>query len=872
MPITGKFVADFDDFNRAVQQAEVELRSFETGASSVEKSLTRMVDSFSGRKVISDATLMVEAIDRIGGASKLTQDELEKAGNKAAEAAAKMRALGMAVPESMDKLAASATETESAFARLTTEIGASAAGYFTAEAALEGLKKAFDLVIEAAKAFGELVLEGAHEAEVAQAFDRMTESVGQLGDALLGKLRDATHNTVSDFDLMKASNALLTAGVKLTGDQFTTLAAGAFALAHQKGIAVAEALDAVTESMVKGSAKGVAYLTGKVDLEKAEDKYAKTLGGVREQLQSGQKILADRLGVLDAVAQGTARVGEVTEGLADKVAQAQTAWQNFRGELGESISSSSVLIAGIDAVGKAFTDAFGTDHKALIAAITAVVENMAIATIDLGKTTVDVGASMINEWNDVREVLLRTVQGLDILGVGFEKVTLAATKAWAAMTPGTSGEADIKRIQKNIDDMTAQFVESGKAFDDLVAARASVTEGANQMQSALDGIRAKMVAAQEASHGLADAQNEGAAAHRAAASAATAYGDAENEALKPTREEVAEKKKLKEALADLATVGINWRDTLANMNGTIVEAAQWYLRAGANVQSLAEVYKLSATQVKALQASIKDEVEQQKKADQAILETTKLWDEYNTLRVAQGGTATDVQIAQVKRWADDLAAKMQKAGADTKEFYDALEATAKAKTDAILVDWQALGAASRTALEQAATKAENTYQVALGNLDQYSTETIAKFGEQAKAARAAADAWGTGMEQNADKSKKAIDMVTDSVKKQALTWSEAMDAVTKGQGTMSTQVPAGQIDWNVYTASLRDALMHIQRIEWTKQPVSEPLRPAGPASSDVTINMNGLLLTNDPTAREQLRVAVSDALQNGINRSRKLSF
>ena len=115
MPIQGRFEANFAQFNVAVEQATVRLRGFEAGSAKVESSLSRMVDSFSGRKVISEATLMAEAIDRIGGPSRLTATELARVGTVAAEAAEKMRAWGQDVPEKISQLAEHAKATNMHF-------------------------------------------------------------------------------------------------------------------------------------------------------------------------------------------------------------------------------------------------------------------------------------------------------------------------------------------------------------------------------------------------------------------------------------------------------------------------------------------------------------------------------------------------------------------------------------------------------------------------------------------------------------------------------------------------------------------------------------------------------------------------------------
>lgn len=104
MALTGKFIADFESFYAAVQKAEVQLKGLETGAGKVSTSLNRMADSFSGRKVIQDAVLMAEAIERIGGASKLTAAEQTRATSTVEAALAKYRALGQEAPESLQGL------------------------------------------------------------------------------------------------------------------------------------------------------------------------------------------------------------------------------------------------------------------------------------------------------------------------------------------------------------------------------------------------------------------------------------------------------------------------------------------------------------------------------------------------------------------------------------------------------------------------------------------------------------------------------------------------------------------------------------------------------------------------------------------------
>lgn len=170
MAIQGRFEADFALFYDAVQKAEVSLRSMETGAGKVETSLNRMVDSFSGRKIISDAQLMAEAVDRIGGVSKLTEAELARVSSTAAEAAAKMRAMGVDVPPGMQKIADQAKGIDTT---ASTMIGT-----------LQSLAGAFGIafsVQQIAQFAGEVIAFGGHLDDLSKASGLSTDALQALG-------------------------------------------------------------------------------------------------------------------------------------------------------------------------------------------------------------------------------------------------------------------------------------------------------------------------------------------------------------------------------------------------------------------------------------------------------------------------------------------------------------------------------------------------------------------------------------------------------------------------------------------------------------------------------------------------------------------
>lgn len=132
--ITGRLSADFSAFNAAVQQAEVQLKSFETGGAKVTTQLTALGNSLSGTRVIQQATLMSEAIERMGGEGgtaagllKLTDAELQRVGSSAQEATAKLIAMGQDVPPGIKKIADATANAEKETTSFMSSLGSMAA-------------------------------------------------------------------------------------------------------------------------------------------------------------------------------------------------------------------------------------------------------------------------------------------------------------------------------------------------------------------------------------------------------------------------------------------------------------------------------------------------------------------------------------------------------------------------------------------------------------------------------------------------------------------------------------------------------------------------------------------------------------------------
>jgi hypothetical protein len=104
MALTATFAADFSQFESSLQNATVKLQGFEKATSTAARDLQRTVNELSGQKVASEAARMVEAVERLGGTTKLTADEAARVNRVVGEAIEKFRVLGTDAPPKMAAL------------------------------------------------------------------------------------------------------------------------------------------------------------------------------------------------------------------------------------------------------------------------------------------------------------------------------------------------------------------------------------------------------------------------------------------------------------------------------------------------------------------------------------------------------------------------------------------------------------------------------------------------------------------------------------------------------------------------------------------------------------------------------------------------
>jgi ABC-type transporter Mla subunit MlaD len=702
-------------------------------------------------------------------------------------------------------------ELEKRFGKVDNTVRHTAEGFVVAEIALKAVEEVAHL---AAEGLDEITTVGAQVADVEENFNKITLAAGQLGDELLGALHEGSHNTITDFSLMKSVNDNLAAGINLTKQQYSEIATGAFALAQAKGLDVAAAFEKINDAMVTGKIKGVQYLTGKIDLADAEDRYAKSIGTTSDRLTAEEKAEAGRMVILEKVTAATQRLGEQQDGLDEKVAQVRTQWKNFEEDLSKTIATSPVVINAFDQIKGILTDAFGTDREQAIKNVTHAVEEATKVAVTLVGAGVDV-VKFMYEYKSVIEpvvvglgayyaasllaeggtkAMTLAVEGLELAATPLGAVAIAAGAIYAAFEIGkwqpvsdffeklgletfygmSSAEADLAVKTHHLTD---EAVALSKGTKELKESEEEIALATQNWREKLDTIDGRIV--DWAEHLLASGVS--------ARSVATEYGltagqvraleaDLANtnktlaDATKRAAELAAgqrmsreETKQFAIAWEQLITLGGTYKDVLATVNPAIIASVQYYAQIGASVDDLTKAFPgLTKAQAEAAVEGVK-----------SAMEIQKVWiDVFATRAKMHGDNIRDFIKLETDRF-NLTVEQLRQQGKATDEMLDAEKAKYFTTIDAEIQKREQQITTSRAFYQQEVddakakldlmkTHSQDFIDRDIRNSERDYIEKSRQLERWAQMANDTIDNQEKNVKENADKQKKAIDGIGDS--------------------------------------------------------------------------------------------------------------
>lgn len=662
MAVTAKFIADFSSFNDAVSKAEVKLSEFTKGASKVEGSLKRMADSFSGKRVIQDATLMAKAIEETGGVAKLTGSQLQRAGAIASEALAVMKARGLEVPPALRKIADEAERASKSTTGLSAKMVAfgAAVGTFVGNVLYDGVRRVASALLDIAS-------NGIKLAPTVGAFNALTRAVGESGDAMLRAARTGTKGLISDLELMQAANKGLLLGLPITAQSFGMLSQTAVVLGKSMGQGPVKSFDDLITALGRSSPMILDNLGLSVKVGEANDKYAKSVGKTADSLSDAEKKLAFYNAAMEAAKRKVEEVGGLNLTLADRVQQAQVAFKNFTDALGVAVATSPVVNAAFGGISDAISKAFGENQTVLVQRLIGVVNKVAIGVVDVAQVGITSASVIHRAWAGIEALFLGLASVVGIVGLAFGKLVEGAA-AVASYVPGLGGAmSGLKATMHEFNEVTRA---SQRTLHDQASSAWEAAKGNGSFEQALDGasasltsMRGKMVAASRVGVDATKIADQLSKSHDGVA--------------KSTRVVSKEMADFAGYIRGIEQAARPAADVIAELDGTVLEGVRYYTEKGIAIEKLARMYGLTEAQVSALKeadddesAALRRQVGHMQEAASALAKLTNVRREsVSVLEEARPRQTIDVAtlIAQNRAKVPSLMALLK---GDVRDFFD----------------------------------------------------------------------------------------------------------------------------------------------------------------------------------------------------------
>ena len=245
MALTATLALDVKNFEAGCKKAVVEMQGVERASKTVNRDLKRLMEDFSGQKIAVEATRVSEAVQRIGGASKLTEAEQRRVNATVTEAIAKYKALGQEAPKALTDLQAA-----------TSKVGQGATGLVgtlrAVPAQLASVGAALAVVTAGATAFWATVERGGKVSAMRQSFEALSGGSEQAR-ARIDAIRKSTGGLVTDMEAMQAANKAMLLDLGLTDTQMGDLAATATVLGRAMGQDANKSLDDLITALGRSS-------------------------------------------------------------------------------------------------------------------------------------------------------------------------------------------------------------------------------------------------------------------------------------------------------------------------------------------------------------------------------------------------------------------------------------------------------------------------------------------------------------------------------------------------------------------------------------------------------------------------------------------
>ena len=341
MAVKADFAADFSKWIKGIAEVNGSLEQLKAVVATTDGSVDSLAKRFDGRKVVGEATKMVAAVEKIGGAAVLTDTEARRVNATVTEAIDKMQRLGGTAPAEMLKLRDATSRANTVIERQPTlmdTISDKAVALGTAFGSFIG-NMAWSAVSKLGAEIKVFVDRGMQFGALETAFQRLAAGAGQSSSEMIAALKQGSRGLVSEYDLMTSANKAMLLGLPVTSQSMGQLSNAATTLGKAMGLSATKSLDDLITALGRSSPMILDNLGLTVKVGEANRKYAEELGITVGQLTEADKKTAFYVEAMRKAEEKTKELGKQTKTLGEI---AQTAWTTIGDAITRSVSTANV--------------------------------------------------------------------------------------------------------------------------------------------------------------------------------------------------------------------------------------------------------------------------------------------------------------------------------------------------------------------------------------------------------------------------------------------------------------------------------------------------------------------------------------------------
>lgn len=193
-----------------------------------------------------------------------------------------------------------------------------------------------------------------HE-QLSRGFENLAASQGKNADEYLKKIKEVSHGTVSEVEIMQKANQAMLLGIDL--DTITRMMEGAAVIAQSTGQDVGYMFESLALGVGRQSRMLLDNLGIIVKVEEANQSYAESLGKTVSELTDAEKKTAFLNATMEGLNERTEALGGFTEDTTTKITKLKTVLSDA------SVAFGSELTPAVDGTADAFINLTGSGKE-----------------------------------------------------------------------------------------------------------------------------------------------------------------------------------------------------------------------------------------------------------------------------------------------------------------------------------------------------------------------------------------------------------------------------------------------------------------------------------------------------------------------------